>query len=786
MTDHSKNDSRSGIAIIIVLGVLAVMIVLAVAFAVSMRTEKTAAGYYAQIAKTRDLVHTALARAMADLEQDLAAGSAGGSYPAYWSVQAMDSNTANAVHLYIGEAKELLPEGIYEAAAKLPSPGTIFGGVDSNASWNINGLAGFGIQDIGGASGTVLNNQEHSLNADIPVAGSYRIYDPAVPLWSRVEDGRIAYLIVNLSGLLDAHFVGDDVTPRQAGSSLLEIDVSQLSDMPDMVTLVAARSTPFESLPEMEMYGGFSTSPRNWCDYSRYPAAVDGSTPAVVSGSESSLDAVAIKDAFSRSMALINDTFQSEFLYANLYDYVDADNVPGSITGGDGTQGPYVEAVPMVNEVYATNTITIDGGGTISGGLLLVSLETFYPFVNAPSGSFEMTYDISVIADPSMPTITPMGALPATVTLSPTPESYTPITAVFMVTGTNVPSGITFGLEIDAEIVDTSEAGDPPVDRIPTVALSIVVPPIANGETGGDGDGHDVIDPRVNWAAAHWANPAPFTYEPTVGAINSSATQFMTFNTPDLDTDDVQQDTSMYVANAPLQSVGELGYLFAPGGVVSLLYMFKTDGTPLSGAPGPWLWRTVRLYDHGSGEWDRVLDHFAMTNAVTTANGDVFMGPVNPNSEVTDALAAVFYKMRKGDRYYGDPSLTNTPVLWSSAVDLAARIQDYTYDAPFEWLSDMGQAGCATNVFDELGVATGTELQKEGFYRNAASLLHTRQNLFLILLAGQTANDPSTFGPPWGVPRTDQRAMAVVWRDPVADANGHHRSFVRWFDWLEK
>jgi hypothetical protein len=56
----------------------------------------------------------------------------------------------------------------------------------------------------------------------------------------------------------------------------------------------------------------------------------------------------------------------------------------------------------------------------------------------------------------------------------------------------------------------------------------------------------------------------------------------------------------------------------------------------------------------------------------------------------------------------------------------------------------------------------------------------------MILLAGQTARDPSTFGPPFGVPRTDQRAMVVVWRDPVADANGRHPCFVRWFTWLEK
>ena len=123
MTKLEQSDSRSGIAIIIVLGMLSVLMVLAVAFAISMRTESAAAGYYSEISKSSALIHTALARALADLDQNLSSSPRGASYPSHWPQQAMDTNMLNAVHLYIGEVTNLLPRGIYEVAAKLPSVG---------------------------------------------------------------------------------------------------------------------------------------------------------------------------------------------------------------------------------------------------------------------------------------------------------------------------------------------------------------------------------------------------------------------------------------------------------------------------------------------------------------------------------------------------------------------------------------------------------------------------------------------------------------------------------------
>ena len=55
-----------------------------------------------------------------------------------------------------------------------------------------------------------------------------------------------------------------------------------------------------------------------------------------------------------------------DVLFANLIDYVDEDNVPGSAMGASGsTDGPYVESVPMINEVFATNTLEVTDGNRI-------------------------------------------------------------------------------------------------------------------------------------------------------------------------------------------------------------------------------------------------------------------------------------------------------------------------------------------------------------------------------------------------------------------------------------
>ncbi len=809
MTKLEQNDSRSGVAIIIVLGVLSVLMVLAVAFAVSMRTESAAAGNYADIVKSRALVHTALARALADLDQDLGTSSNGASYPAHWSQQAMDTNMANAVHLYIGEATHLLPQGIYEAAAKLPSPGLNNGAAenvdDPNASWNPGSLAGFGIQTIGGGEGVVVNNEEKTLLADINVGSNYRVYDPAVPLWTRIENGRVAYLIVNLSGLLDAHYVGG--SPRMLGTDVGEIELEALPDLTDEALFITDRDSDFyETLYALDdrNTGLVNSGPANLGVYSVCPAAaaiddVGGTNipPVLLTANDPTM--VAALETAMRAGSAAPEVggpwgLAAQQLAMNKLDYEDANSEPQSL------YGPYVEAVPMLNEVWVEHLVPTTNN--LNGGMIQVWVECAYPFAEDSSLSFEVNAEVSIVgaafAFSPLPGPPPI-PIPAQ-TMSPYPIA--PV-AMFSMSGPIPPGGLAYTVQIENMRVDI-QGGGTTVDQIPSPMMLTVAPsPIVAG-TPVIGPGKDVLDPVLNWHQLHWdlstmPSPSnPFSYTNTKNAANHCTIQFWQANRDACDTDPSLQPTYLHIANAAMQTPGEIGCLYSPGGfageagnpggfplLLSQISPINTDGQWI----GPRLWRTVRLYDHGVCElpagylpqWNRLLDY------ITVEPGEVYYGRVNPNTEVADVLAAVLNDMPVDPL----PGGLSNRLTEADAMLVASSIIDQTVD-PMESVSDLGRKDIADAIFQGLAASSmaistnASEIQKEAIFRNCPGLLHTRQNLFLILLAGQTARDPSTFGPPFGVPRTDQRAMAVVWRDPVADANGRHPCFVRWFTWLTK
>jgi len=68
---YGPQTSSPGIALVMVLGILSVMVIMAVAFAISMRTERVAAGNYADSVRARQLVHVGLARALDDINAQI-------------------------------------------------------------------------------------------------------------------------------------------------------------------------------------------------------------------------------------------------------------------------------------------------------------------------------------------------------------------------------------------------------------------------------------------------------------------------------------------------------------------------------------------------------------------------------------------------------------------------------------------------------------------------------------------------------------------------------------------
>ena len=109
----------------------------------------------------------------------------------------------------------------------------------------------------------------------------------------------------------------------------------------------------------------------------------------------------------------------------------------------------------------------------------------------------------------------------------------------------------------------------------------------------------------------------------------------------------------------------------------------------------------------------------------------------------------------------------------------------------FTNLSDIGKMSA---LYDNSVLASLRPFQKEAVFRNTVGLFNTRQNLFTILIGVEKNPSRSVWvsrsapGPTgWKTTSfSDQRAVAVVWRDPFVDANGHRQTVVRFFKYLSQ
>ena len=829
-------ESRRGIALIIVLGMLAVLTVLGVAFMVTMRTERVAAGNFTEVMKARHLVYAALARAMQDIEKDLAWSQAQGatttaSYPSQWSTNYHPQKIN--VDFYTGDARALVPRGVLFLRGKLPSPGyvseasgSVGGGMvlmDANADWENNVLnygTGYtwverivpdntdpdGIDEVRQRYWTLFANGRNTIqiqnDTDSDVFQPGHLYRIARPQWQPVEDvGRIAYLVIDASGLLDINMAGGAGT-RGIGADPAELELGDLDDLGTWASSFLSerdgQSEWYENVADLDAQNNALSTPtvralQNLFTYSHYPAAYTNIAPADLSGNWTDLPASAKEDRLKP----IRESFREivkpyypnetdldpavEALVVNLHDYVDDDSVPGSyLAPGGNTQGPYVEAVPMISEVVITNTLTASGSmvSPFPQSRILIYVEYAYPFAGPPQGApFTLSYTVEYVPDAQTPAgMFPAGPMSGAKTgINPSPNdqyvALTPFQPVVLNTATNT-TNFTFDVVINAQI--KNDAGQV-VDQMATLTEKVAVTALRPDNPFNKEYGKDVIDPVYNWHPNHWRDSPPvFTWTNTLGTINSDTTNFFTRsdNSMRIDT-----NLAWSVRNGPMESVGELGYLYFPG----LRYadpnrydLYHSPNPIFNGRMrmklSPWLWRTIRLYDRGDGsQWDRVLDYFAITDETTRR------GLVNVNSQDLEPLGAVFNEMRIDD--YPGGAVAST-LEWSDAVlpdalDVAGVISGYTVTNQLDSLSDLGRSQLIRQLFQVLNLQNASEVRKEAVIRNACGLLHTRQNLFIILLAGKTEI------------AVEQRAMAVVWRDPTVQ-NGMHQSFIRWFTWLEK
>lgn len=572
---------------------------------------------------------------------------------------------------------------------------------------------------------------------------------------------RYAYTVINRSGCLDANLVGGSI--RLSGTDPAEIQIDNLPDISDPSLFLAARAAQGR--------------------YATYRALV-ASNPAVSSacsslyvnsyaivGERGDVNGVAGEQAYVGSNMSLWNTAEikaafsqagvpdPDLAYLNLLDYTDSDSVPQSLSAG------CVEKVPMLNEFDFIYQITFDAGGNISGNAGLI-MEWVYPFVTASGESFNMFYDIDITSKAGNTTA---AALPAGLSGSGTNSNFTggnvaPMTfgtANKMVALAGAATNTTINVEFDVKVSAYIEGPGGRVDEVPSpynaangLQMTVSIPSLARGSTVMVTNSWECLDPRFNWVTdgsqPQWFSSIMLAAVPgfqiTPGSENKVTDLYFdptTYGMPD--SFDLDDDMYMYVADRPMKTVAELGYICYD-----------------------W-WRTIRLYEHQMipnpypepEKFHKVLDYF------TISTNSYERGLVNVNTTNLSVLASVFYRMPE------EEYSTNRLVTWATAQQIAAEI---IANGPYTNLCELGKA-----AIDWGALTSGpTEICKESGIRNAVGLLTTRQNLFTIMVRAEAMALAQGGNMAKSQSLAPAYLTADVWRDPWPDTNGNHACYTNY------
>lgn len=497
---NRSGGGRDGIALVIVLGFLTVLTIMAVAFAVAMRTERLAANVSLHGIRARHLTHAALAQATSTLDASLRNNQL--VYPTVSGVASTGSDSLNPPLL---DSSATSASGRYVPAAMLP-------GASAAGQW------------IDVLEGSVLV-------------------------------GRTAYVAVDCAGLLDISRIGGSARDVGASPAEIQLNTTLVPTINNVAQFLASRGNTwkrFESIPDLMAAPYLNAASGSSClnVFSAFPtgrldtATFEAAPQVFIGGALGPADSTRIRDAFV-AMGTVPDAADAALA---VIDYADADHRPGNLASF------CMEDVPMINEIIVTNVLEDTGGTYVNKYKVLV--EVWYPFDGADrTATFTVgaraTYGgVSAGLTPSPLNTTAVlsetswsldtfavGALPAGAAWQTSPGT------------TNLASLVNATVTLSEVWI---EAGGIRLDEVRNLVV-----PIGTGFAPGPlpislVQSRSADDPRLNWDgadAAQWRNLAPAA--PTPGAVNGSLSTAAPGD----------GSTVMYVANRDIQVPGELGFL---------------------------------------------------------------------------------------------------------------------------------------------------------------------------------------------------------------------------------
>lgn len=788
--------AKAGIALIIVLGFLAVLIMLGVAFIVMSRTERLAAEVGKESFQAKYLLDGAVDAALDGINEALWTSTrkyphAPKSLMIIESVDSGDTLQADGLDLISGEVTNWLPRRFL---AKAGDPGY---DADYDAS-------------------LVAKNAEWIYVKD-PVESPSRIL------------GRFAYVCVDCSGMLDANLVNANPKRGLGTNILTEIDyaflpeIGSVQDRLDMVDNLK-KYHRFAGIPEilhlndsryktvdepgvrldavnnrlLNSLAPYSLShDRGWFDWNNEAGQgadrwVVGKWPGEVPVDVRSWNMAQAQEVF----AALYPADHPEIMARCFIDFADADLLPGAAGSTADTEIPCCEPIPMINEIMLRHSLRREDLKVTYTHIWEV--EVWYPFpgnfnshryklkLNLDAGNYiPMIQGLSgpaassrtIVFKPEPEPIVAADAEPATFTVDPA-HPFMVITSRynFVYTLTNGLNAEDFPIRVRSQVrvqgvrgkavlqdlnegsVQVDSANPPDRTIGPTEILSLDSLAMHERVSNVRYAYAACNDPRLNHDRTDWDVPAAVTH----GAINSLP-DFNKSENGDIEGTDMFARTNA----VDIETVAELGYI--------------SRGKP---------WTTIDLFTTpGQKLLARFRAKAGSTNALSINTNNQY-GLVNPASLYTNALMAVF-RDTPIERYPGEPS----PAAWNDAGQVGRLVDairnkassDSSYgsasmDSAAGWVvNDALKAG---GVLSILGLSNN---QKESIIRNSYRLFNANQNLYTVIVVAQSIKDADKnglFNKSNDTVSGEKRAVALVWRNPFPDEDGHFEAYIRLFKYL--
>ena len=368
-----KESNRSGVALIIVLGLVAILMIISVAFAIHMRVERAGAANLRHAAVARQIVKGGMAAAIAAIDQDVK-----DAIVAPW----YDSNNVERL-VYERREKWIKDDGSWETRTTNFWKSTLVA-YDTNAIEHVTAHFPTDVDDYLPA-GLKYRSFANRYRASGETGGAV-IQPEWLPIYANINNdsviGRYSYFVLDTTGMLDANAGYGSVSPRAMGRDTKEIQLLQK---------IKNLSGGYISIADMDQ----SSAPDNiwWNTFSYEPMTnlvyIGGDATEIRNHKAEIIEAFYDCGLTAGTSFGAKDCEQARWAYLGLVDYVDEDYVMEDDDKIQPSQRPATERMPLVSgflseltmEVRRVITTTSAGNTTADNVQVRFSAKVKVPFV---------------------------------------------------------------------------------------------------------------------------------------------------------------------------------------------------------------------------------------------------------------------------------------------------------------------------------------------------------------------------------------------------------------------